>query len=798
MKFTLSWLKEHLDTKASLEDITDKLTAIGLELESVEDPSAIYGEFKTAYVEKAEQHPDADRLRVCIVDTGTEKLQVVCGAPNARTGMISIFAPSGSYIPGTDIHLQKSKIRGQESNGMLVSEREMGLSDDHEGIIDLPEDTKIGVPFTEIFDLNDPVIDIAITPNRGDCTGVRGVARDLAAAGLGTLQPLPKITHKSSYKSSVDVLIETPETNPQFVGQMIKGVKNGPSPDWLQKRLKAIGLRPISTLVDITNFMTVAYGRPLHVYDVAKLQGNISVRLSQKGESFDALNDKSYTLEDGMTAICDDRGLIGLGGIVGGTSTGCDETTKDVFVESAYFDPLSIARTGRKLQIESDARYRFERTIDPAFLIDGIKIAADMIIDLCGGEASELVIAGEEPEWERSYAYTPDLVNKMAGFDIAEKDQKAILENLGFEAQSKGKEWSVNPPSWRSDILGKADIVEEILRIQGYDTIPAVSVQSDHAVPEPAETLSFAKARQARSALCVRGMHESVTWSFMSKDRAAQFGSNDNENLTLGNPISSEWDQMRPSLLPNLIEAAKRNADNGMPNTALFEVGPAFLSQKTDGQIQVASGVRHAAQNARHWSSADTHRSIDIYDVKADALSVLESCGGPAETAQVTRDCPSHYHPGRSGTIRLGKNILAYFGEIHPAILEDIDVKGPVCGFEVFLDNIPEPRKKTHAKTLLQTSSYPAVERDFAFIVEESIEVDALVRAIKSADKNLITAVSIFDVYQGNGVEDGKKSIALAVTLQPKDHTLTDSEIEGVSKKIIDEVQKKTRGSLRN
>ncbi|HPF78756.1 MAG TPA: phenylalanine--tRNA ligase subunit beta, partial [Alphaproteobacteria bacterium] len=565
MKFTLSWLKEHLDTNASLQEITDKLTALGLELEGVEDPSEKYAAFKVAYVEKAEQHPDADRLRVCIVDTGKEKVQVVCGAPNARTGMKGIFAPDGSYIPGTGTTLKKGKIRGQESNGMLVSEREMGLSDEHDGIIDLPEDTPVGTPFTEIFSMNDPVIDIALTPDRGDCAGIRGIARDLAAAGLGTLKPLDTTPVKGNGKSSVDVKITAKDQCPLFMGRLIKNVQNKQSPAWMQQRLKAVGLRPISALVDITNYMSLDLCRPLHVYDADLLKGDITVRLSKDGEEFDALNDKSYRVAEGMTAITDDSGLLGLGGIVGGESTGCTETTKNVFVECAYFDPMAIARTGRALAIDSDARYRFERGVDPEFTVEGIEVATKLILEICGGEASDVVKAGDVPAWKREIAFDPAYTKKLSGMDVAADKQKQILESLGFTFNGD----KATPPSWRSDVEGKADLVEEVIRVIGYDKIDSVPVRSAHAIADSAETVNITRARLARTALATRGLSECVTWSFMGKELAGAFGSNDN-SLTISNPISSDWDQMRPSILPNLIQAASTNADKGNGDTKLF------------------------------------------------------------------------------------------------------------------------------------------------------------------------------------------------------------------------------------
>lgn len=789
MKFTLSWLKEHLDTTASLEEITTKLTALGLELESVEDRAATFAPFKAAKVISAEKHPDADKLKVLIVDTGSEKLQVVCGAPNARQGMMGIFAPDGSFIPGTGITLKKSAIRGQESNGMMVSEREMGLSDEHTGIIDLTADTKIGTLFADIYNLNDPVIDVAVTPDRADCAGIRGIARDLAAAGLGKLKPIDESPIKGTFKNPVSVKIED-EGCALFLGRYIRGVKNGPSPDALQAKLKAIGLRPISTLVDITNFFTMGYARPLHVFDADKLKGNITVRASKAGEKLDALNDKTYELQDGMVAVCDESGVLGLGGIVGGASTGVSEDTVNVYLECAYFDPYRIAKAGRALEIISDARYRNERGIDPEFTHVGIELATKMILELCGGEASDVFVAGKTPDWKRSYDFDAAYTEKLTGVDVPEKRQVEILTALGFEVKS-GK---AHPPSWRADILGKADLAEEVVRVEGFDKIPALSVNTG---AKAAETENFARSRKARTALATRGLYECVTWSFMKRETAALFGSNDNPALALTNPISSELSQMRPSILPNLIEAAQKNADRGYHNTALFEVGPAFSSPKKDGQKTVAAGVRHIANGSRHWEGTDASRNVDALDAKADALAALSAAGAPTGNLQVSRDAPSYYHPGRSGSLRLGANVLAYFGEIHPAVLDDMGVKGPVAAFEAFLNNAPASKKKGSAKPLLVLSAFQPVERDFAFLADDKIEADAIIKAARSPDK-MIETVEVFDIYKGKGVEPGKKSIAINVIIQPKDKTLSDTEIEGIAKKIVEAVTAKCGAALRS
>jgi len=791
MKFTLSWLKEHLDTNASLDEITAALTSLGLEVESVEDRAKLFAPFFVAHVVSAEKHPDADRLKVLIVDTGKEKVNVVCGAPNARAGMKGIFAPDGSFIPGTGATLKKGMIRGQESNGMMVSEREMGLSEDHDGIIDLPADTKVGTPFTEIYNVADPIIDIAITPNRADCTGIHGIARDLAAKGLGKLIEPDTKPVKGAFKNPIEVKIEDKEGCPMFLGRYIKGVKNGPSPEALQAKLKAIGLRPISTLVDITNYFTMTYGRPLHVYDADKIKGHIHVRSAKNGEKIDALNDKSYTLGEGMTAICDDSGVLGVGGIVGGTTTGSENDTVNVYLECALFDPYRIAKTGRTLEVISDARYRFERGVDPEFAIPAMELATKMILELCGGEPSDVYIAGGAPAWHRDYDFDPAYTEKLSGVAIEEKTQKDILQRLGFTLSGE----KAAPPSWRGDIQGKADLVEEIVRVYGYDKIPATPVRCDGAVSGGAETENFARMRKARTALAARGLDECLTWSFMHDKTARTFGSNDNKALALTNPISSELSQMRPSLLPNLIEAAQRNADRGYANAALYEVGPAFVSSKPDGQRTIAAGVRHIASGARHWSGPEAARPVDAMDAKADALAALAAAGAPTANLQVSRDAPDYFHPGRSGALRLGKDVLAYFGEIHPAVLDDMGVKGPVAAFEAFLNNIPASKKKG-VKANLVLSPFQPVQRDFAFLVDDAVEAEAIIRAARQPDK-MIERIEIFDVYKGKGVEPGKKSVAINVIIQPKDKTLTDAEIESIAKKIVENVTAKCGAALR-
>lgn len=802
MKFTLNWLKNHLDTQASLEEICEKLTALGLELDGLDDRAATYAPFKVALVEKAEKHPDADRLKVCTVRTAESTEQVVCGAPNARAGMKGIFAPEGSYIPGSDIRLKKGVIRGVESCGMLVSEAEMALSDEHDGIIEVDESIEIGTPFAQLYGLDDPVITIDLTPNRVDCAAVRGIARDLVAAGLGTLKPLDVSKVSGGFKSPVSVRIEDEDGCKLFLGRTIRGVKNGPSPEWMRQLLKSVGLRPISALVDITNFLSLDLCRPLHVYDIAKLSGDIVVREAKEGEQFDALNDKSYTAHGGEVAIADQSGLIGFGGIVGGESTGCTEQSTDIFLECAYFNPIRMAKTGRMHGIDSDARYRFERGIDPAFTQAGMEIATRLILEICGGEASDVVEAGAMPDWQKTVDYDPSIVKNLIGMDVAPAVQKQILSDLGFEVREQGAKFAVDVPPWRGDIWdadtdGRADLAEEIMRVVGLDDLPFVSVRAESAVVQPAETVLLSRVRQARNALASRGLHECVTWSFMNKELAAQFGSND-ESLTLSNPISAEIDQMRPSILPNLISAAAGNHARGFANAALCEVGPVFRSSKPDGQDMMAAGIRSGANAQRSWSDSNAARGVDAYDAKADALAALEACGAPAANAQIRTSASDYFHPGRSGVLALGKNILAQFGEIHPAILEEMDVKFPVVGFEIFLQNIPEAKKKSGTeKPFLQLAALQPLSRDFAFVVDENTNSEDIVRAAKSADKKMIAQAYVFDVYAGKGVEEGKKSLALNITIQPQEKTLTDEEIEAISQEVIAAVHAKIGGALR-
>ena len=803
MKFSLSWLKSHLETERPLDELTHTLSMIGLEVESVEDRGAALKPFTVAYVKEARQHPDADRLRVCLVDTGSAEVQVVCGAPNARTGMKGVFAASGEYIPGLEKVLKPGVIRGQESNGMLVSEREMGLSDEHEGIIELPEDAEVGRPFAEILGLDDPVVEIGITPNRGDCLGVRGIARDLAAAGMGRLKPLDAPAVPGVFESQRRWLRDLPGDDgplcPYVAGRTFRNVKNGPSPRWLQDRLRAIGLRPISALVDITNFVTMDLGRPLHVFDAHKLKGDLTMRLAREGEEILALDGKTYSLDPSMVIIADEVGPHGIGGIMGGEDSGVTEETTEVFLEVALFDPVRVAATGRKLGIHSDARYRFERGLDPQSAVWGCEVAARLVQELCGGESSQVVSAGAVPEVSRSLTLRGERVRTLGGIELPLGEQKSILEDLGFATEadkSNGAERLVcQVPSWRPDIVGEACLVEEVVRIHGYDHIPVTPSRLDGALPHPAIGRDERRQSLARTALAWRGLDEAMTWSFISSEAAALFGGVP-DSLRLVNPISSDLDVMRPAVLPSLIQGAARNVDRGYPEVGLFEVGPQYRDDTPDGQDSVAAGLRTGQADPRHWAAAA--RPVDAFDAKGDALAVLEACEAPVANLQVTTDAPAWYHPGQSGVLRLGPNVLAQFGVLHPGVCARLGLKGPAAGFEVFLDRIPVPKAKpSKSKGALALSAFQPVTRDFAFVVDADVPAEKAIRAAKGADKTLITGVALFDAYQGKGIDPGKKSLALAVTLQPTEQTLTDAELEGVSKKIVAQVEKATGGTLR-
>jgi len=804
MKFTLAWLKEHLDTDEPLDKIVDKLTMTGLEVESVADRGKALSPFTIGRVISAEQHPNADRLRVCLVDTGTgDPVQVVCGAPNARTGMKGVFVPPGAFIPGKNLTLSVGKIRGVESRGMLVSEFELQLSDDHEGIIDLPADAPVGASYAAWAGLDDPVIEINLTPNRPDCTGVHGIARDLAAADMGKLRDAAIKPVEGRFPCPVKVTLDfgaTPSLCPAFALRLVRGVKNGPSPAWLQRRLTAIGLRPINALVDITNFITYDRGRPLHVFDAAKVHGNLTVRRARFGESLLALDGKIYTLDETICVIADEKGVESLSGIMGGEATGCSETTTDVLIESALWEPLNIAQTGRKLGINSDARYRFERGVDTNFMVPGLELATRMVLDLCGGEPSAITVAGKAEAPERIIDFPLEELRRLAGVEVGLPEVKRVLGHLGFFVAGQGQTVKIAVPSWRPDVDGKADIVEEVVRIIGVDRVPSTPFDRGVAPRKPVLTPIQVRTRKAKRALAARGMVEAVTWSFISKPQAELFGGGKPE-LALANPIASDLSDMRPSLIPGLVRAAQSNADRGFADAALFEVGQVFKGDQPQDQLTAASGVRRALAKAtgigRHWSASAAE--VDAFDVKADALAVLAAAGAPASALQVVPGGPAWFHPGRSGAIQIGpQNVLGHFGELHPRALEALDAEGPLAAFEVILEKIPEPRPKaTRAKPVLELSPFQPVERDFAFVVDRAVKAADIVRAAQLVDRKLIAGVTVFDVYEGKGIDPGKKSIAIAVTLQPCEKTLTDEEIDAVAAKIVAEVGKRTGGVLR-
>ena len=806
MKFTLSWLKDHLDTTASLTEIVDKLTMIGLEVENVEDKAALLKPFVIADVISAEKHPNADRLRVCMVDIGQvakgeKPIQVVCGAPNAKTGMKGVFSPAGTYIPGKDLTLSVGTIRGVESHGMLCSGAELLISEDHDGIIELPADAPVGQSYAEWAGLGDPVIEINLTPNRSDCTGVNGIARDLGATYIGDYKENAPKRVAGTFPCPVKVTIETPELCPAFGLRLVRGVKNGPSPEWLQKRLTSIGLRPINALVDITNFITYDRGRPLHVFDAGKVKGNLTVRRAQNGEQLLALDGRTYTLDQGVCVIADEKSVELLSGIMGGEESGCDANTTDVLIESALWDEFNIAQTGRKLGINSDARYRFERGVDPNFMVPGLELATQMVLDLCGGEPSEMVVAGNPaPKEDKVIDFPLSELPRLAGLKQSLTEVRRVLEKLGFFAAGQGERVKIAVPSWRPDVHGRADIVEEIVRIVGVDKVPSTPFPRGDNARKSVLTPIQVRTRKAKRALAARGLTEAVTWSFISKREAELFGGGQPE-LGLANPIAAELSDMRPSLVPGLVTSAQRNADRGFPDVGLFEVGQVFRGDKPEDQFTAATGLRRALAKpesvGRHWDSAN--KPVDSFDAKADALAVLAAAGAPMQALQIVPGGPSWLHPGRSGTIQIGpKNVIGYFGELHPRTVAALGAEGPLVGFEVILENIPEPKAKpTRAKPLLELSPFQPVERDFAFVVGRDVKAADIVRAAQGVDKKLISNVSVFDVYEGKGIDPDKKSIAIAVTLQPRDKTMTDEEIDALAGKIVGEVTKRTGGILR-
>jgi phenylalanyl-tRNA synthetase beta chain len=806
MKLTLSWLKDHLDSNAGVGQVAEALTRAGLEVEGIDDKAALLAPYVIASVISAEQHPNADRLKVCRVDPGSgEPVQVVCGAPNARAGMKSVFSPPGTFIPGKNITLTVGTIRGVESAGMLVSGFELGLSDDHDGILDLPADAPVGMAFADYAGLNDPVLDVAITPNRPDALGVHGMARDLAAAGLGKLIDKGIQPVRGLMPCPTGVHLELAEADahlcPAFALRLVRGVRNGPSPDWMQRRLKAIGLRPINALVDITNYITFDRGRPLHVFDLAKVDGDLVVRHARAGEQIVALDGRTYTLDPEVVVIADNRGVESIAGIMGGEYSGCDENTRDVLIESALWDPLNIAQTGRRLGIHSDARYRFERGVDPAFCLPGLDLATRLVLDIVGGEPSNVVLAGAIPDADRIVDFPLSEVKRLTGLDLPDYEIKLILRELGFWVSGSDRLVKVAVPSWRPDIGGKADLVEEVVRIAGLDRVPAIPFpREEAAIAKPVLTLLQRRTRLARRALATRGLVEAVTWSFIAKPEAEVFGGGQ-PALALANPIAADLSDMRPSLLPGLVKAAKRNADRGLDDLALFEVGQVFAGDRPQDQSTAAAAIRRGLAKAtgvgRHWSQPAT--PADAFDAKADALALLEALGVPTGGLQVVSGAPGWFHPGRSGTLQFGpKGVVGHFGELHPKALEALDAKGPIVACEIILDALPAPKAKpTKVKPKLALSDFQPVSRDFAFIVERSVPAAEILRAAQGAERALIAGVEVFDLYEGPGIPEGQKSVAVAVTLQPMDKTLTDAQIDAVAGKIVAEVARKTGAMLR-
>ncbi len=797
MKFTLSWLKDHLDTDASVDEIAEALTDLGLEVEEIVNPADRLAGFTLGHVKHAEKHPDADKLRVCTVETDEGDLQIICGAPNAREGITVVVCKPGMYIPGLDITINVGKIRGVESFGMMASERELELSDEHDGIIELPSGA-VGDQFVDWLAENDPskvdpMIEIAITPNRPDALGVEGIARDLAARGLGTLKQRDYVPVPGDFESPIKVTIDedTLDGAPHFTGRLIRGVKNGPSPQWLQDQLKAIGLRPISALVDITNYMTFDHNRPLHVFDADKVQGNLRVHRAEGGEKLVALDEKEYTLQPGMMVISDDKGPESIAGIMGGEETGCTEDTVNVFLESAFWDHVQIALTGRALKINSDARYRFERGVDPQYTLEGLEHATQMILDICGGEASNVVEAGKAPNHARAYKLDAARVQSLVGMDIPESEQRQTLTRLGFRLDGE----MAHVPSWRPDIMGEADLVEEVARIASLTKLQGKPLpRVTQGIPKAVMTPAQRRQSMARRTCAALGYNECVSYTFIDQASAALFGGGD-EATQLENPISSEMSHMRPDLLPGLLQAAARNQARGFADVALFEVGPVFHDGEPGDQQTQITGLLVGRSGPKDVHGAA--RAVDLFDAKADAEAVLAAIGAPAKV-QILRGADAWWHPGRHGKICLGpKKVLGIFGELHPRVLQAMDIKGPAMAFTIWPDEVPMPRKSGATRSALELRDLQAVERDFAFVVDEAVEALTLVNAAAGADKALIEDVRVFDEFIGGSVGEGKKSLAITVRLQPTDATLKEKDIEAVSAKIVEKVAKATGGSLR-
>jgi len=795
MKFTISWLKEYLDTQKSDQELIDSLTNIGLEVEDVINTSEIFSNFIVAQVVEEKKHPNADKLKVCKVDIGSDIVDVVCGAPNVEENMKVVYAPPGSTIPSTQMKLKASKIRGVESLGMMCSEFELGISDDHDGIIKLDNSVKVGQPYAEIAGLNDTMIEIGITPNRQDCLGVSGIARDLSAAGLGTLNKRNIKNNKGKLKSPIQIEIVDNHACPAFAGRYIKNVKNIESPDWLKNKLKSIGLRPISALVDITNFVMFDMNRPLHVYDADKIDERIIVRSSQKGESFRALDDKEYHLEDGMCVIADKSKVLGLGGIMGGDETGCTPRTVNVLLESALFDSVNTAKTGRQLSILSDARYRFERGVDPNSVETGIDLASQLITEICGGELSETIIAGKIPIINKTISLSIDRLKKRLGIDINEKETQIILKNLGIKTTKKGNDLLCEIPSWRQDINEEADLSEEVIRIKGYEFLPTLDIRSPNKVNKLILNESQKRISRSKRLLASKSYNELITWSFSSSEDSSFY--NNLENLKILNPISEELDVLRPSLVPNLISAVKKNLARDHSSFSFFEIGNQFLSSNPGDQICVACGIRAGIKQAKDWR--DQENLYDVYDVKRDMIDVINHILPQKNKLEVINEAPSWYHPGRSGTLMLNKSIKAgFFGELNPKIANFYKIKDRINLFEIFLDDIPFISKKSTNKPVFNQSNYQKVYRDFAFVIDSNIDGNDIVLSALKVDQNLIKSVDIFDIFTDPSLGKNKKSLAIKVTMQAQDRTLSENEIQDLCSKIISTIEKETSGTVRS
>ncbi len=795
MKFSYSWLTEHLKTNAHFEEIEKKLTSIGLEVEDIQDTGKAYQDFIVGQVLEEKKHPNADKLKLCKVDIGKEKVDVVCGAPNVEKGMKVVYAPVGSTIPVNQMKIKAAKIRGVESYGMMCSEYELGISNEHDGIIRLEENETIGRSFSEIYGLNDIVIEIGITPNRQDCLGVKGIARDLASAGMGELLERKISREKGSFKSPIKIEIQDNKICSAFAGRYFRNVKNTESPEWLKNKLKSIGLRPISALVDITNFVMYDENRPLHVYDADKIDGKIIVRTANDGESFLALDEKDYHLKNGMCVIADEKKVLGLGGIMGGESTGCSTGTKNVLLESALFDEINTAKTGRNLSILSDARYRFERGIDPNSTLKGIDLATQLILEICGGECSEVELAGNIKENKNEVSTSSSYISRRLGFEVSDKELISILSSLGIETSQTGDVIKCSIPSWRQDIHGEADISEEVIRIKGYENIPTSNIRLKSKINKNILNYAQKKLMKARHFIASIEYDELVTFSFTDSKNCAVFG--DINKLKIVNPISEELDILRPNLLPNLLQVIKKNKNRNFDSFSIFEIGSQYRSTSPEDQLNVACGIKSGIKTEKSWKNMQTE--FDIYDVKQDLTSLIDYLMPGNKKISVSNDCPSWYHPGRSGSIKINNSVIAgYFGELHPRVANQFKIKNKTNIFELYLDELPNTEKKTTNKPVLNLSDFQIVTRDFAFVIDKKVRSEEVVTSAFKVDKELIRNVEIFDLFEDDSLGKDKKSIAIKVTLQSNEKTLAENDISEISSKIIKSVEKSTSGTVRS